>query len=140
MDETKSNINWVGFGLIVLFILLLVGLVSYLYVNSQNNKSSSNKNQTNSKEEVKVSIEKDSFSPATVEIKKGTTVTWVNNDTATHQIASDPHPLHNQLKDLGDGEVLNQGEGFSFTFDKTGTFTYHDHLNPLKYKGTVVVK
>lgn len=85
-------------------------------------------------------ITKDGFSPATVRVQKGTTVTWTNQDDSPHQVTSDPHPTHEALPGLDSEEALAKGDSFSFTFEQPGTFTYHDHLNPLKLLGTVIVE
>ncbi len=86
-----------------------------------------------------VEITRAGFVPATIAVKKGTVVVWTNTDSLPHQVASDPHPNHDKLKGLF-SDPLTNGKSFSFTFNKSGTFTYHDHLNPLKFYGTVVVK
>ena len=57
------------------------------------------------------------FTPGTLTVKAGTTVTWTNNDTTTHRPASD-----SGLFDSGD---LAPGATFSFTFNIPGTFPYH---------------
>ncbi len=57
------------------------------------------------------------FSPQTLTVAKGTTVTWTNNDSTTHTVTSD-----SGVWDSGD---LAPGKTFSFTFNQTGTFPYH---------------
>lgn len=89
---------------------------------------------------AQVTITAQGFVPQTILIKKGSPVNWTNRDNKTHQIASDPHPTHLLLPALGKGKNLSPGSSFTFTFDKTGTFTYHDEQNPLKFKGVVIVK
>jgi plastocyanin len=78
-----------------------------------------------------VSITKTGFSPKTVTVVQGDTVTWTNADSSNHQVVSD--------RGLGGSPVLKPGEGFSATFPAAGDFPYHDGLNP-KEKGTVKVK
>jgi len=78
------------------------------------------------------------FNPPEITVKAGTTVTWVNEDSAPHKVASDPHPTHTDLPGLVSG-VLSTGESYSFTFTKKGTFGYHCHIHP-SMKGTVVVE
>lgn len=78
-----------------------------------------------------VLIENFTFSPSSITVKKGTTVTWTNNDSAGHNAFS--------KQDGGPkGPILKKGETYSFTFDKTGVFNYmcepHPHM-----KGTVTV-
>jgi plastocyanin len=85
-----------------------------------------------------ISITGSGFIPKTVKIKTGDTVTWTNTDSAPHQIASDPHPTHTAVPGLL-GDPIDKNETFSFTYEKTGTFTYHDELNPLSITGTVEV-
>ncbi len=79
------------------------------------------------------------FSPAIVEIVQGGTVTWMNNDTVAHQIASAPHPVHTDYPPLNSVGTLQPGQSRSLKFDQVGTYRYHDHLN-LASKGTVVVQ
>ncbi len=86
-----------------------------------------------------VRISATGFMPATIEVQKGMTVTWTNLDKKSHQVASNPHPTHTLLPELVSDPLLTN-DTFTFTFNKTGTFTYHDHLNPLKFQGTVIVK
>ena len=78
------------------------------------------------------------FSPAVLTIKKGDTVTWINEDSAPHKVASDPYPAHTDLPGLVSG-ALAQGDSYSFTFSQTGTFGYHCHLHP-SMTGKVIVE
>ncbi len=90
-------------------------------------------------ETTTISITGSEFSPASVEITKGSKVIFVNNTSSTAQVASDPHPLHTDFPEFGAGPVLQPGESFEFTFTKEMTFKYHDHLNASS-SGTVIVK
>lgn len=54
------------------------------------------------------------FTPATLEIKPGTRVTWVNLDDTTHNIVG-PNM---------ESPFLEVGDAFSYTFSQAGTFTY----------------
>lgn len=72
-----------------------------------------------------------SFSPKEVTIKKGTTVTWTNQDSAVHTVTSDT-----PLFDSGD---LAKGKSFSYTFSTAGTFAYHCIPHQAKMTGTIVV-
>jgi len=78
------------------------------------------------------------FNPSELTIKAGTTVTWVNQDSAPHMVASDPHPAHTDLPGLVSG-TLAQGQTYSFTFDKPGTFGYHCHIHP-SMTGRIIVE
>jgi len=140
MDQTTNNqrTNWLAFFLIIVFVVLLAVLAGYLYLNKGKTTSTPPTTETTPVSVAAVTITKDGFTPTTIQVKLGTAVTWTNNDSATHQVVTDPHPGHTNLKDF-DSDPLGQGDSFTFTFEKTGTFTYHDEMNPLKSKGTVIV-
>lgn len=77
------------------------------------------------------------FQPETIEIERGETVTWLDRASREMWVASDVHPSHT----VYDGSSLSQhcgtdqdvfdqctsGEKFSFTFEKTGEWGYHNH-------------
>jgi len=77
------------------------------------------------------------FVPQTITINKGESVTWVNEDSTPHDVASNPHPTHTDLPGLRSGTLQN-GQSYTFTFDKAGTWGYHCHIHP-SMTGTVVV-
>jgi plastocyanin len=87
-----------------------------------------------------VSISDTGFTPATLTIKKGTTVTWTNTDQKPHRVAADPYPDKSSLPDLDSADPLQQNDAYSYTFDTAGKYTYTDYLNPLKLHGTIVVE
>lgn len=87
-----------------------------------------------------VSITEDKFEPATIKIKKNDSITWTNNSQTPHQIASDPHPSNDTLPGLFSPNALGNSDTYTYTFEKSGTFTYHDHLNPFGLQGTVIVE
>ncbi|MFA5997962.1 MAG: plastocyanin/azurin family copper-binding protein [Candidatus Paceibacterota bacterium] len=92
------------------------------------------------------------FSPASVTIAQGETVTWVNQSSKDMWVASAMHPTHmaydgTALKEhcatsapasFDACRVFSSGASYSFTFDKAGTWKYHNHLDASKF-GTVIV-
>lgn len=86
-----------------------------------------------------VSMTSTGFSPATLTVKAGSTVTFQNDDTANHWIASNPHPTHTALPGFDAKKVIAPGASYSYTFTQTGTWSYHDHLNS-EMTGTIVVE
>lgn len=89
------------------------------------------------------------YSPATVTIKKGQTVRFVNNSSNQETWpASAVHPTHGVYPEktaadcLGSAfdacRGLKSGEFWEFTFNQTGTWRFHDHLHASK-TGSVVV-
>jgi len=100
---------------------------------SQGTASSSSANQLNI-----VTLTKDGFSPTTLTIKAATAVAWVNKSGTDATVNSDPHPTHTAYSPLNLGSFTDGGM-LSLSFDKPGTYGYHNHLNPSQ-RGTIVVK
>ena len=82
---------------------------------------------------MEVKIDNFSFSPATLTVAVGTTVTWTNQDDIPHTVVSTDDPRAFRSK------VLDTDEKFTYTFTKAGTFAYFCSVHP-KMTGTVVVK
>ncbi len=78
-----------------------------------------------------VSIVNMSFSPASLTVVAGSTVTWTNNDNMTHTVTSDAMGF--------DSGNLPMGGKFSQMFSTAGTYTYHCTIHP-NMKGTIIVK
>ena len=92
------------------------------------------------KREIKVTYNTQGFSPKTVTIKKGETVVFENKTGKKASVASDEHPTHLLYPEFDQYKTEQRGKGeFRFTFEKAGTWNYHDHLNA-NMTGTVVVK
>ncbi len=80
---------------------------------------------------VEVKVDNFSFSPQTITIAPGTTVTWTNRDDIPHTVVSDDKVFKSK--------VLDTDEKFSFTFDKAGNFPYFCSIHP-KMTGKVIVQ
>jgi plastocyanin len=96
-----------------------------------------------------VTLTSTGFSPATVTIHTGQSVTFVDKTTSPMDVASDPHPTHEgysgttraaHCPDTA-GTAFDQcapGNSYTFTFQKIGSWGYHNHFSASE-KGTVVV-
>lgn len=76
-----------------------------------------------------IDIQNFAFNPSVLTVKKGETVTWVNNDSALHQIKSVTF----------NSSQLSKGQTFSFTFDDTGNFDYLCSIHP-SMSGKIIVE
>ena len=94
-------------------------------------------NEVTSMENI-IEITSAGFSPSILEIKSGESVTFINKDSTRHWPASDVHPTHKIYPGFDALRGLAQGEEYSFTFTKQGSWGYHDHLAP-RLKGTIIV-
>jgi plastocyanin len=78
-----------------------------------------------------VTISATGVSPHTLQVPMGGRVTFVNNDTRTHQIMSDPNPLHNDCPAINEVATIAPGQTHQTgTLDARRTCGYHDHMNP----------
>lgn len=80
---------------------------------------------------VRVNMKDLAFSPATLRIKVGQTVEWVNGDPLAHTVKADD-------KSWGSG-FINQGERFSRQFTAVGSYPYHCEPHP-QMRGVVIVE
>lgn len=85
-----------------------------------------------------ITLTSSGFSPASLTVKVGDTVTWENRSGLVATVDSDPHPVHTNYPPLNLGN-FSDGEELTFTFDKPGTYGYHNHLNTSE-KGTIIVE
>ncbi len=81
--------------------------------------------------EETINIKDFTFNPATINIKKGTTVIWTNQDSTKHTVTSDSG---SEL----DSELLAKGETYSHQFNQTGTFNYHCTPHPFMEAKVIV--
>lgn len=85
-----------------------------------------------------IEITASGFSPATVSVKKGTTVIFVNRDSTPHWPASGMHPTHQLCPGFDALRGLQTGESYRFTFNDVKECPFHDHLN-VSLRGKVTV-
>ncbi|HYW53699.1 MAG TPA: cupredoxin domain-containing protein [Dongiaceae bacterium] len=78
-----------------------------------------------------VHIRDDAFVPASLSIKPGDKVTFVNDDDDAHTATADDASW--------DSEGLNQGQKWTHVFTKAGKVAYHCTVHPMMH-GTIVVK
>lgn len=93
------------------------------------------------------------YSPSTLRVKVGATVTFKNESSRSMWTASAVHPSHmvyggtslvEHCPDIKGTAFdactgIQPGNSWSFTFTKIGTWKYHNHLNPSD-TGTIVVE
>ena len=77
-----------------------------------------------------VTIQNNAFVPSTLHVQVGTTVIWVNKDPNTQDVVSD-----NKMFDSGN---LANGQSYNYTFNQTGSYSYHSSIHP-SMNGNIVV-
>ncbi len=78
-----------------------------------------------------VHIRDDAFVPASLSVRAGTAVAFVNDDDDAHTATADDASW--------DSEGLNQGQKWTHTFAKSGKIAYHCTVHPMMH-GTIVVR
>jgi plastocyanin len=90
-----------------------------------------------------VTITTGGTNPKDIVIAPGSQVTFLNNDTRSHNVSSDPHPEHTDCPSVNQVGVLVTGQS-----RQTGNLNiarvcgYHDHDMPddSRWKGTITIR
>ena len=81
-------------------------------------------------EELKVTIDNFTFTPAELKVKVGDTVTWTNHDDIPHTVVS-----AGKFR----SKAMDTDNSFSFTFTSAGDYKYFCSLHP-HMTGTITVE
>ena len=87
---------------------------------------SQDKQMDETKATVTIGSVSNGFVPSSITVKKGTTVTWTNNDSAAHTVVG---------AGWSSGQ-LSYGQSYSHTFSTAGSFDYHCGIHPVM-QGTI---
>jgi plastocyanin len=90
-----------------------------------------------------ITITSSGVSPKNIEVSLGARVLFVNNDSRSHSMNSDPHQEHTDCPEINQVGFLLPGQR-----RETGNFVvarscgYHDHDDPLatSLQGTITIK
>ncbi len=113
---------------------LIVAILTLSVINGC--KTASSNNDDNSQDTNAVTIQDSRFTPSSITVQAGTTVTWTHKGTITHTVTSGERNNPDGLFNSGD---LNNGGIFSFTFNTPGTYKYFCFYH-IPMTGTVIVK
>lgn len=126
--SSRERIVWI-WPVAVLAVILLIAFAVLIF------RGVSDRQETTT-DEPQISLTGSGPQPATITVKKGQNVRWTNEDQRDHKLAGDQP----EISSLDSEEPLHSGESYVYTFEKTGTYTYHDPTNPLTIKGVVIVE
>ncbi len=121
---TRKSVWFAGWAMAVMIAMLL-------FVGSPSVKASINANDQPSGASAEVKIDNFSFTPQTLTVAVGTTVTWTNRDDIPHTVVSTDGVFRSKVRDTD--------EKFSYTFAKAGTYPYYCSVHP-KMTGKIVVQ
>jgi len=78
-----------------------------------------------------ITITSSGVSPQNITVTPGTRVTFINNDTRRHDMASDPHPEHTDCPEINQVGVLQPGQSRETgNLNTPRTCGFHDHDQP----------
>lgn len=84
-----------------------------------------------------VTITASGVTPVQTTLSPGARVTFVNNDTRSHNMTSDPHPAHDACPEINDVGLLQPGQRRETgNLVLTRTCGFHDHDDPPPTGGT----
>lgn len=118
----RSRLN---FALILTLAICAVAVASHMKMHTTraSNNATANPNE--------IVIENFSFEPATLTVKVGTTVTWINKDDEPHTATATDKRFNSK--------TLDNGDRFSQEFNAPGVYNYYCALHP-KMTGKIIVK
>ena len=90
-----------------------------------------------------ITITASGVGPKQLEIPVGSRVTFINNDTVPHEMASDPHPTHEICPPVNEVSALTPGQSRQTgVFGSARTCGYHDHgqSENTSLQGTIVIR
>jgi plastocyanin len=129
----RNRVVWFLVGIVLVCVLALLG-VGYV-VASKNGGLSENGSAHASTSQAKmifgvtqVYMRHDLFTPMRIQVVLGTTVTWTNQDTASHNVTIAPVVMSSSNN--WESGLLSPGQSFSYTFTSQGTFQYHCQEDP----------
>lgn len=149
--------------ILILASILVVALAVVFSLNQNNKKEEATETSDNvsiqqpaateQKEQSIITYTKSGFSPDSLEVKVGTKVTFKNLSSGLMWVASHDHPSHkiypnSDIKKCNSAEAnaifdqcktAKSGEEWSFTFNETGTWEYHNHVES-GHSGEIIVK
>ena len=118
--------------LVVCFLFINGFILIFLY-NSSGFTILDESNKTHT-----IILKEEGFSPQSITIQKGDTVTFKTDRNESFWPASNLHPTHTIYSEFDPKKPVPANETWSFIFDKIGKWTYHDHLFPF-YRGEITV-
>ena len=104
-------------------VVVIIFVIGLSFSCSGDDNSTSSNGSSNPPPANAVNIAGLAFSPTNLTVKAGTTVTWTNNDAATHTVTSD----NGAFTSSGN---LKTNDTYQFTFMTAGSYPYHCTIHP----------
>ena len=90
-----------------------------------------------------ITITANGVSPQSIQVSPGARVTFVNNDSRSHNMTSNPHPEHTDCSEINQVGLLTPGQSRQTgNLNTVRTCGFHDHDLPAtaNLTGTIVIR
>ena len=90
-----------------------------------------------------ITITSSGVSPQALNVPPGTRVLFVNNDSRSHDVSSNPHPEHTDCPEINQAGFLSPGQSRQTgNLNTVRTCGYHDHDDPdnARWQGEIVIR
>jgi plastocyanin len=133
MERLRMKIGSPRWSVATLTALASVILLAGATLQAQHDNGSADLVQTAAGTDTasQVIIDNYAFGPASLTVKVGTTVTWINHDDDPHTVDS----TQGQFKSA----TLNKGDKFEFRFSSVGEYPFYCRFHP-KMTGKIIVQ
>jgi amicyanin len=114
-----------------LVIVVIGGAIVWTVLGARPNDGNSSDNMSNPMDVVdltgkgqyvEVTMKNSKYIAQNIKVKKGTTVTWKNEDTVRHNVVA--LDANDQSGLPAENALFGKGETYSFTFETIGTYKY----------------
>jgi plastocyanin len=92
---------------------------------------------------ARIAITSSGVSPSEITVAPGTRVTFVNNDSRSHNMSSDPHPDHTDCPEINQAGLLQPGQSRETgNLNTVRTCGFHDHDQPgnSSLRGRIIIR
>jgi plastocyanin len=96
-----------------------------------------------SKANITINMTSNGVSPATLTVPQGTRVLFINNDSRSREMTSDPHPEHSDCPEINTIGFISPGQTKETgNLNTVRTCGYHDHRDPsnMRFQGRIVIQ
>lgn len=108
----------------IIAIILIMGFVNGCSKDDDYGTNGGNRN--NNPDPNSIILQGNTFSPSSLTVSAGTTITWTNNDSHNHTVTSGTSGSPDGKFDSGN---IGSNGTFSYKFDTPGTYNYYCKLH-----------
>ena len=122
---------------LILFLVIL-SLILSLYFLIAGNQAPPASLTISQGQTYEVILTENGFSPQEIIIKPGDLIKFKTTMSEPFWPASDLHPTHGIYPEFDPLEPVDPDKAWTFQFQKSGKWKFHDHLQPV-FRGVVIV-